>query len=84
MDFLKEECCICLEKNMARDGRPGQLNCRRLTCCGCCFCISCLDEFDNQQEKTGLPWDCPLCRAPQAFGKEEFNRGMKKAKEGKG
>ena len=85
MDILKEECCICLEKNMAQSSRRlGFFNCIRMTCCGCCFCLSCLDQFNNQEIETGVPWNCPLCRAPQVRSrKEDFDRAMKKAKEGK-
>ena len=69
---------------MAQDGRGGKCNYIRLTCCGGCFCCSCLDQFEKKEIETGVPWDCPLCRAPQAFGKEDFDRAIKKAKEGKG
>ena len=70
--------------NLAEFLSDGHFNNVRLTCCGKLFCKSCRDKYDKSLKESEKEWTCPMCRTPSAIiDKENFERVLAKAKEGK-
>ena len=86
MDFVKDECCICYEKNLVQILKGGTYNCVRMSCCGSCYCVTnCRTKYEQIKAEIGKDYDCPICRTPPAkTPKEDFDRCMSHAKIGRG
>ena len=64
-----------MEKNLALVAGVGKLNHFVLSCCGTLICKKCNGLMDEENEKTGREFLCPICRSPLAKGyEEEFSR----------
>jgi len=85
MDYVKDECCICYEKNLAL-GKGGKSNGIRKTCCGALICESCdLKIKEALKPSKDVPeLTCPMCRSLiKVSYKENFDRCLNHAKEGR-
>ena len=69
-DVIRDECCICMEKNLALSAGADILNSVQMSCCGTRICNKCIDIM-KKNAKTGKVFTCPICRSPGPNNEEE-------------
>ena len=85
MDHIKDDCCICYEKNLALI-KGGHFNSFRMTCCGALICESCVLKISEafRPSKDVPELTCPMCRSLLSENdKEQLDRCLNHAKEGR-